>query len=194
MESISNVHVLPCLIKEQGPADVARGFSDGVFSLNAASSDAADGLCGFTLLDVCGQVAETVPFQVEVTEHMEQDVYASQHGTDPLLGRERLCAFLRGRCLRGSQLDLSALGCRLSMVEVSPPSSSSSRKSPIASNPAIRSQTLRETAEVKALTVWDQDRDISPLEPFLAGYKHIALASALSDYSGEREFVERSGN
>ncbi|GBE60737.1 excinuclease ABC subunit C, putative [Babesia ovata] len=154
MESISNVHVLPCLIKEPGPADVARGFSDGVFSLDAESPEGDSGLCGFTLLDVCGEVAETVPFQVEVTEHMERDVYASQQGTDPLLGRERLCAFLRGRCLRGSQIDLSSLGCRLSMVEVSPPSASSSstRKSPIASNPAIRSQTIRETAEVKSLT------------------------------------------
>ncbi|ORM41699.1 uncharacterized protein BXIN_2819 [Babesia sp. Xinjiang] len=174
-ESI-NVHVLPCLIKEPGPADVERGFTDKVFILGSPTVETEVELGGFTLRDICGSVADEVPFLLDTTEHLEQNVYTSQHGSDPLLGADRLCTFLRGRCLRGSRLNLDALGCRMAVVEAS---ASSSRKTPLARNTSIPCQLVRETAAIESLTVWDRDTDISPIAPLLEGYKHLAVAFAV---------------
>ncbi|GIX63712.1 DUF4111 domain-containing protein [Babesia caballi] len=181
-----DVHVLPCLIKEPGPADVKRRFSDRVFRLDDQAAATGAVLGGFTLHDICGPAANDVEFQLETSEHLERDVYASQHGSDPFLGREHLCGFLRGRCLRGSRLNLSALRCRASTVHISTPASRTDR---LVRHPSIRTKTINEASRIDSVTLWDADRDISPLAPFLEGYKHIQVARALSHYSGEREFV-----
>ncbi|GFE54914.1 transcriptional regulator, putative [Babesia ovis] len=193
MAGLTDVHVLPCLIKETGPADIKRGFTDRIFVLN--SSDTSNGepeshtrtaLGQFTLRDICGTIADDVSFDITPTEFLDQDVYYSQHGTDPLLSKERLCTFLRGRCLRGSSLELSRIGYRMSIVEPS----ASLGQSAFTKHPSVTSYTIQETTAINSLTLWDRDRDISPLSPFLEGYKHLYVASSLCDYSGELDYIQ----
>nr|BAN64946.1 hypothetical protein [Babesia bovis] len=180
-----NVHVLPCLIKQPGDADIQGGFTDNIISLDSVSPETPLG--GLSISDICGSVSRDVNFGVSGTERLSCDVYSSQYGSDPFLGKERLCTFLRGRCLRGSKLNFDAIGCRMSMVEVC----NSTRQRNASSRSGLTpSYTLRELGPVESFTVWDRDSDISPLSPCLEGYKHIAVARALSDYSGERDYVE----
>lgn len=186
MEKKLDVHVLPCLIKEPGEAAVKLEFSDRTFHSGSTEPHRDAPLGDFTLRDICGTIAEDVDFQVDMLEHFEQDVYSSKEGTDRLLGRERLCNFLRGRCLRGCRMDLDALGCRLSVVEVS---KSQSRDNKIVRHASIPCQLLTEKEGVASMTLWEQDKDISPLSANVAGYKHLLMASPLSDHTGEMEFV-----
>lgn len=181
------IHVLPCLIKGEGVVDVRGKFADKTFTADTSTSQEEYTLGNLNIHDVCGMAAEKVDFNIEGTEYFERRVYSSDKGTDPLLRSDHLCNFLRGRSLRGRQLNLDALGHRMSVVEVG---KGSTTENPLLRNKNIPFKCLTEKEGVASITIWNKDEDMSPMDANLAAYKHLLIASAVSDYSGERQFIE----